>query len=243
MLLRLPTSLSEAREHLAEQAVPVGGATLVWAQWQRDGFPELAMSLRRLPEANVLEPEALGAAVLLHRIDDRVPEVLHRAAGTIGTGAVRRAATVGGNIVGSTLRCLLPAALVLDARATVLDRDGPYETDLAEVVAKRHLLLNLSWRTPLISGYYKAPAEAGGPPPLVVATALSAGGDGRYRLRTAVRDGYEVATGSTECGAGAEDADEVLDGLAATGLGPLPPAARDVVRREVTGLLRRLDGR
>ena len=61
--------------------------------------------------------------------------------------------------------------------------------------------------------------------------------------RRLTRDGYEVATGSTECGAGAEDADEVLDGLAATGLGPLPPAARDVVRREVTGLLRRLDGR
>ncbi|GAA0639988.1 FAD binding domain-containing protein [Streptomyces thermocarboxydovorans] len=243
MLLRLPTSLSEAREHLAGQAVPVGGATLVWAQWQRDGFPELAMSLRHLPEANVLEPEALGAAVLLHRIDDRVPEVLRRAAGTIGTGAVRRAATVGGNIVGSTLRCLLPAALVLDARATVLDRDGTYETDLAEVVAKRHLLLNLSWRTPVISGYYKAPAEAGGPPPLVVATALSAEPDGRHRLRTAVRDGYEVMSGSAECRTGADGTDEVLDALAATGLGSLPPAARDIVRREVTGLLRRLDGR
>ncbi|NED22567.1 FAD dependent dehydrogenase, partial [Streptomyces sp. SID9913] len=111
---------------------------------------------------------------LLHRVDDRVPEVLHRAAGSVGTGAVRRTATVGGNIVGSTLRCLLPAALVLDARATVLDRDGTYETDLSEVVAKRHLLLGLRWREPAASGYHKAPADPGGPPPLVVATAAHA---------------------------------------------------------------------
>ncbi len=98
MLLRLPTSVTEAQECMAEGAVPIGGATLVWATWQRDGFPALAMSLRDLPEANVLEPEQLGAAVVLQRVDDRVPEVLRRAAGTVGTGAVRRAATVGGNI-------------------------------------------------------------------------------------------------------------------------------------------------
>src|SRR5690606_21140601 len=126
VLLRMPTSLSEAQRYLAEGAVPVGGATLVWALWQRDGFPEQAMSLRELPQATLIQREALGAAVLLHQVDDRVPEVLRRAASSVGTGAVRRAATVGGNIVGSTLRCLLPAALVLDARATVLDRDGSY---------------------------------------------------------------------------------------------------------------------
>ncbi|MFI9822514.1 FAD binding domain-containing protein [Streptomyces sp. NPDC052013] len=242
MLLRLPTSLSEARKHLAEGAVPVGGATLVWAQWQRDGFPEQAMSLRSLPEAKVIEREALGAAVLLHQIDDRVPEVLRRAAGTIGTGAVRRTATVGGNIVGSTLRCLLPAALVLDARATVLDRDGTYETDLAEVVAKRHLLLGLAWRTPVASGYHKAPAEAGGPPPLVVATAVSAEGEGRHRLRVAVRDGYDVIGESAEFRTGADGTDQVLDALERTALGSLALAARDVVRREVTGVLTRLPG-
>lgn len=242
MLLRLPTSLSEAQNHLAEGAVPVGGATLVWAQWQRDGFPEQAMSLRRLPEANAMEHGTLGAAVLLHRIDDRVPEVLRRAAGTVGTGAVRRTATVGGNIVGSTLRCLLPAAFVLDARATVLDRDAAYETDLAEVVAKRHLLLSIRWRTPVVSGYHKAPAEAGGPPPLVVATAVSDEPDGRRLLRVAVRDGYEVLTATTECPAGAGRADDVLDALERTELGSLPPAARDAVRREATGVLTRLPG-
>ncbi|MFD6323246.1 FAD binding domain-containing protein [Streptomyces sp. NPDC058442] len=237
MLLRLPTSLSEAQNCMAEGAVPVGGATLVWALWQRDGFPEQAMSLRSLPEANVLGREALGAAVVLHRIDDRVPEVLRGAAATVGTGAVRRTATVGGNIVGSTLRCLLPAALVLDARATVLDRDGTYETDLAEVVAKRHLLLSLRWRDPVASGYHKAPGEAGGPPPLVVATAVHTEGDGQRRVRVAVRDGYEVTGGSTECAAGP---DEVLDALGRTDLGSLPPAPRDVVRREVSEILVRV---
>lgn len=240
MLLRQPTSVSEAQECMAQGAVPIGGATLVWATWQRDGFPELAMSLRALPEANTVEPESLGAAVVLHRIDDRVPEVLRRAAGSVGTGAVRRTATVGGNLVGSSLRCLLPAALVLDARATVLGPDRPYETDLAEVVAKRHLMLGLRWRTPLASGYRKQPAEAGGPPPLVVATAVHTGGDGGQRLRVAVRDGYDVLSESATCDAGA---DQALDLLERTDIGALPAGARDVVREQVADILDALAGR
>ncbi|MER6685558.1 FAD binding domain-containing protein [Streptomyces olivaceoviridis] len=234
MLLRLPTSLTEARECLAEGAVPIGGATLVWATWQRDGFPRLAMSLRELPEANVLDRETVGGAVLLHRIDGRVPDVLRLAAATIGTGAVRRTATVGGNIVGSTLRCLLPAALVLDARATVLETDGVREADLAEVVAKRPVLIGLRWRTPAASAYRKLPGEAGGAPPLVVASALHAGQGAPDRVRVAVRDGYEVLGGTAPGDAGA---DETLDALRRTALGELPAAAWDVVRPQVVGLL------
>ncbi|MDT0611211.1 FAD binding domain-containing protein [Streptomyces lancefieldiae] len=240
MLLRLPTSVSEAQECMAEGAVPIGGATLVWAGWQRDGFPERAMSLRNLPAATVVEPEALGAAVVLHSIDDRVPEVLRRAAGSVGTGAVRRTATVGGNIVGSSLRCLLPAALVLDARATVLGPEGAYEADLAEVVAKRHLMIGLRWRTPTVSGYHKQPAAAGGPPPLVVATAVHADGEGRHQLRVAVREGYEVLSETTACDV---DTDEVLHALERTDVGALPPAARDQVREQVAGILGSLPGR
>lgn len=165
MLLRLPTSVPEAQQCLADGAVPIGGATLVWATWQRDGFPALAVSLREVPEANAVGRETLGGAVLLHRIDATVPDVLRLAAATIGTGAVRRTATVGGNIVGSTLRCLLPPALALDARATVLEPDGVREADLAEVVAKRPVLLGLRWRTPLASAYRKLPAAPGGQPP------------------------------------------------------------------------------
>ncbi|POX61742.1 FAD dependent dehydrogenase [Streptomyces sp. Ru62] len=234
MLLRLPTSVPEARACLAEGAVPIGGATLVWATWQRDGFPGLAMSLRELPEANVLGRETVGGAVILHRIDERVPDVLRLAAAGIGTGAVRRTATVGGNIVGSTLRCLLPAALVLNARATVLETDGVREADLAEVVAKRPVLIGLRWRTPVASAYRKLPGEAGGTPPLVVASALHAGRDVPHRLRVAVRDGYEVLSGTAPGDAGA---DETLDALRGTALGALPAAAWDVVRPQVTDLL------
>ncbi|WP_329339395.1 FAD binding domain-containing protein [Streptomyces sp. NBC_00663] len=236
MLLRLPTSVSEAQQCLSEGAIPVGGATLQWAVWQRDGFPEQAMSLREVPEANVLSAEALGAAVPLHRVDDRVPEVLRRAAGGIGTGAVRRSATVGGNIVGSTLRCLLPAAVVLDARAVVLDVEGPFETDLAELTAKRPLLLSLRWRTPQASGYRKLAEAPGGPPPLVVATAVHAPEGARPRLRIAVRDGYEVLAESVECDTGVAS---VLDALAGTAIGALPAEAREVVREQVTELLAR----
>ncbi|MYR43363.1 FAD binding domain-containing protein [Streptomyces sp. SID5910] len=234
MLLRLPTSVTEAQECMADGAVPIGGATLVWATWQRDGFPEQAMSLRHLPEATEVRPERLGGAVVLHQVDDRVPEVLRRAAGSVGTGAVRRTATVGGNLVGSTLRCLLPAALVLDARATVLGTDGAYETDLNEVLAKRHLLLALHWRTPVTSGYHKEPAEAGGPPPLVVATAVHTDAEGRRRLRVAVRDGYEVLSETTACDDGAG---QVLGALERTDVAALPARAREVVRRQVTGVL------
>ncbi|MEV0476874.1 FAD binding domain-containing protein [Streptomyces prunicolor] len=189
MLVRLPRSVSEAQSCLAEGAVPVGGATLVWAGWQRDGFPEQAVSLRELPEAKVIGDGTLGSAVLLHEMDERVPEVLRKAAGGVGTGAVRRTATVGGNIVGSTLRCLLPAALVLDARAVVLEPDGPVETDLAELLAKRPLLLSLHWREPVASGYRKLTDQLRGEVPFVVAAAV--GADAPV-LRVAVRDGYDV---------------------------------------------------
>ncbi|MFJ9717302.1 FAD binding domain-containing protein [Streptomyces sp. NPDC101213] len=239
MLLRLPTSVSEARECLAEGAVPIGGATLVWATWQRDGFPELAMSLRELPEANAVGRGTLGAAVVLHRIGAEAPEALRGAAAGIGTGAVRRTATVGGNIVGSTLRCLLPAALVLDARATVLESGRVYETDLAETVAKRHLMLGLRWRDPVVSGYHKVPADAGGPPPFVVATAVHDDGDGRRLLRVAARDGYEVLSEGVPCAAGSDEASHALE---RTEFGALPAEARAVVHRQVADVVARSAG-
>ncbi|MYW47156.1 FAD binding domain-containing protein [Streptomyces sp. SID161] len=234
MLLRLPTSVPEAQECLAEGAVPVGGATLVWATWQREGFPQQAVSLRELPEANVIGRETVGGAVVLQRLDEQVPDVLRLAAATVGTGAVRRTATVGGNLVGSTLRCLLPPALVLEAQATVLEPDGVREADLAEVVAKRPLLLDLRWRTPVASAYRKLPGAAGGEPPLVVASALHAGSGTGERLNVAVRDGYDVLSGSTLRGT---DAEATLSALRATALGELPAAAWDVVRPQVAGLL------
>ncbi|MFI1164643.1 FAD binding domain-containing protein [Streptomyces sp. NPDC020801] len=249
MMLHLPMSVSEAQQCLSEGAVPVGGATLVWAAWQRDGFPERAMSLRNVPEANVLGRQTLGAAVVLNRVDDRVPQVLRRAAAGVGTGAVRRTATVGGNLVGSTLRCLLPAALVLDARATVLDADGVHESDLAEVLAKRHVLLSLRWREPVASSYRKHSGEAGGPPPLVVAAAVhggdtpgghggdTPGGQGANRLRVAVRDGYDVVSGSTPCGTGIQEA---LHTLRHSAVGTLHATAWEEVSRQVTGLLARV---
>ncbi|MFJ2603879.1 FAD binding domain-containing protein [Streptomyces sp. NPDC091279] len=240
MLLRLPTSLPEARACLTEGAIPVGGATLVWATWQRDGFPEQAMSLREVPEANVLGAEELGAAVLLHRVDDRVPEVLRAAAAGIGTGAVRRTATVGGNLVGSTLRCLLPAATVLGARALVLGVDGPYETELPELLAKQPLLIGLRWRTPVASGYRKLAEVPGGPPPFVIATAvydtLAAGPE----LRLAVRDGYEFLSERVPCeGLGATD---VMSALADTAIGALSDELREAVREQIATVLERATG-
>ncbi|AZS87406.1 FAD binding domain-containing protein [Streptomyces griseoviridis] len=239
MLLRLPTSMSEAQRCLAEGAIPVGGATLVWAAWLRDGFPAQALSLREVPEANVLGARELGAAVLLSQVDDRVPEVLRGAASGIGTGAVRRAATVGGNIVGSTLRCLLPPAVVLGARARVLGADGPYETDLAELLAKQPLLLSLRWRTPVASGYRKLAEVPGGPPPFVIATAVHADSGAAPELRIAVRDGYEVLSERVPCGDGAGP---VLDALSRTPIGAQDESRLEAVREQVTAVLERAGG-
>ncbi|WP_405947928.1 FAD binding domain-containing protein [Streptomyces prunicolor] len=237
MLVRLPRSVSEAQSCLAEGAVPVGGATLVWAGWQRDGFPEQAVSLRELPEAKVIGDGTLGSAVLLHEIDERVPEVLRKAAGGVGTGAVRRTATVGGNIVGSTLRCLLPAALVLDARAVVLEADGPVETDLAELLAKRPLLLSLHWREPVASGYRKLTDQLRGEVPFVVAAAV--GADAPV-LRVAVRDGYDVLSETVPYDT---DTGRVLRALALTPLGTLPEAVFEAVRDVVGGVVERAGAR
>nr|WSY55024.1 FAD binding domain-containing protein [Streptomyces sp. NBC_00886] len=240
MFVRLPTSVSEAQECLVQGAVPVGGATLVWASWQRDGFPEQAVSLRELPEAKVIGDGTLGGAVLLHEIDERVPEVLRWAAAGVGTGAVRRTATVGGNIVGSTLRCLLPAALVLDARAVVLEPDGPAETDLAELLAKRPLLLSLHWREPVASGYRKLSDQLRGEVPFVVAVAAGAaeGAEGAEApvLRVAVRDGYDVLSETVPYD---PDAGRVLGALALTPLGTLPEAVFEAVREEVIAVVKR----
>ncbi|MEW1833219.1 FAD binding domain-containing protein [Streptomyces sp. NPDC088196] len=243
MLVRLPRSVSEAQSCLAEGAVPVGGATLVWAGWQRDGFPEQAVSLRELPEAKVIGNGTLGSAVLLHEIDERVPEVLRKAAGGVGTGAVRRTATVGGNIVGSTLRCLLPAALVLDARAVVLEPDGPVETDLAELLAKRPLLLSLHWREPVASGYRKLTGQLRGEVPFVVAAAVGAaeGADAPV-LRVAVRDGYDVLSETVPCDTDT-DTGRVLRALALTPLGTLPEGVFEAVRDVVGGVVERAGAR
>ncbi|MGW3987957.1 FAD binding domain-containing protein [Streptomyces sp. NPDC004830] len=239
MWVHLPKTVAEARKHLSEGAVPIGGATLVWATWQRDGFPEQAMSLSRLPEANVIGAEELGGAVVLSRVDGHVPHVLRAAAAAVGTGAVRRTATVGGNIAGSTLRCLLPAALVLEARATVLAPHGVYETDLAEVTAKRPVLLGLRWRTPVASAYHKVPAGASSAPPLVVATALHAepatGAVGRagHRLHAAVRDGYDVVTATAAIG---PDTAHPMAQLRETPLADVP-GAWDLIGEQVATLM------
>ncbi|MEU0964932.1 FAD binding domain-containing protein [Streptomyces sp. NPDC005917] len=226
MLLRLPTSVSEARECLAEGAIPVGGATLIWAAWQRDGFPEQAVSLREVPEATAIGKGVLGGAVLLHQVDDRVPEVLRKAAKGVGTGAVRRTATVGGNIAGSSLRDLLPAAIVLDARAEVLTADGVDEVDLAELQAKSPLLLSLRWREPVKGAYAKVADPAGGEVPTIVAAAVDTEGV----LRVAVREGYVVSGGSAGAGGGVEE-------LLAGALSGVSEAGRELVRERVAEVL------
>ncbi|MEV5177772.1 hypothetical protein AB0L10_43775 [Streptomyces flaveolus] len=59
---------------------------------------------------------------------------------------------------GGTLRCPLPVALVLDAWATVLER----ESALSDVVARQPLLFGIRWRGPVASSYRMRPPERAG---------------------------------------------------------------------------------
>ncbi|MFD3581861.1 FAD binding domain-containing protein [Streptomyces sp. NPDC058683] len=226
MLLRLPTSVSEARECLAEGAIPIGGATLIWAVWQRDGFPEQAVSLRKVPEATAIGDGVLGGAVLLHQVDERVPEVLRKAAKGVGTGSVRRTATVGGNIAGSSLRDLLPAAIVLDAWAEVLTADGVDEVDLSELEAKSPVLLALRWREPVNGAYVKVADPGGGEVPTIAAAAVDTEGV----LRVAVREGYVLSSGRVRAEEGG------VEELFAGALAGVSGAGRELLREQVAGV-------
>ncbi|MCH0539683.1 FAD binding domain-containing protein [Streptomyces sp. MUM 203J] len=233
MLLRFPTSQAEARECADAGAVPVGGATLVWADWQEHGFPGLAMSLRDLPEANALGPDRVGAAVTLDRVGAAVPHALRQAAAAVGNPMVRRTATVGGNLAGSGPRCLLPALRVLRTRALVLGRRGLAETDLDRSLAERRLLVGLRWTEPVTSACRKLRAHPDGPPP-VVAVALHAPREGSAQVRVAVRVGRELLTAVTDTDGGPV---AVLRALRETPLAELPRDVRDVLADQVAEVL------
>jgi hypothetical protein len=63
---------------------------------------------------------------------------------------------------------------------------------------------------------------------------VHADAEGRHHLRVAVRDGYEVLSGNTACDDGT---DQALGALERTDVGALAPQAREVVRRQVAGVL------
>lgn len=223
MLLSFPVSLAEAQQHIAEGAVPTGGGTLLWADWQLHGFPKTAVSLRDLPEANVMGAECVGAAVPLARVDSTVPRALRQAAASVGNAHLRLTATVGGNLAGTGPRCLLPALLALEARALVLGHDGVYEQDLALSLTEHRPLISLRWHEPVASASRKLDAGAGAPPP-VVAAALHAPDRGEPHVRVAVRVGHEVLTARVDAGGGIG---QVLDALRTSSLAAFPAELRD----------------
>lgn len=232
MLLSFPVSLAEARRHLAEDAVPIGGGTLLWADWQQHGFPERAFSLRDLPEANVLGAECVGAAVALSRVDVSVPRALRQAAASVGNEHLRLTATVGGNLAGTGPRCLLPALVALEARALVLEPDGVREQALAAGLVEQPLI-SLHWREPVASASRKLDAGAGSPPP-VVAAALHAPDHGEPYVRVALRIGREVLTARADATGGIG---QVVDALRTSSLATVPAELHEVMADQVSGAL------
>jgi hypothetical protein len=120
----------------------------------------------------------------------------------------------------------------------VLEPDGPVETDLAELLAKRPLLLSLRWREPVATGYRKLTGVLRGEVPFVVAVAVT--GAERLILRVAVRDGYDVLSEAVPYDT---DVRRMLGALALTPLGTLPEAVFEAVREEVVGVVERAGAR
>jgi CO/xanthine dehydrogenase FAD-binding subunit len=123
-----PTSLTRALELLSElgpKAKVMAGGTDLMIQWKRKQLsPEYIVSLRNVPELNVLNMDGeltIGSAVT-HRtleLSDGVREsfpVISDAVSNLGSVQVRNSATIGGNICNAAPSAdTAPPLLVLDS--------------------------------------------------------------------------------------------------------------------------------
>jgi carbon-monoxide dehydrogenase medium subunit len=151
--VHVPETLSEAVELLRGGAsVLAGGTWIMRGSVRGDGFAPEYVLISRLPELNRLEFEGdrlvIGAGVSHDRLaaflagDPRF-DGLQRAARKSANPAIRRMATVGGNLCTTAFAAadLPPALIAVAAEVEVVDAEGARSMSVPEFLAARDELL------------------------------------------------------------------------------------------------------
>jgi carbon-monoxide dehydrogenase medium subunit len=154
----------EAVAHLAEDAAVIAGGTVLTPEVAREGRVGRVVDIAGIAALRELRVDAQGATIGALVSNDELsshPEIardyaaLFQAAGRIGNPHVRRAGTVGGNLVWALPRaCLPPAMLVLDAEVNLRAVQGASTLPIAKFLSQglpKHALVE-SVHLPLPDG-------------------------------------------------------------------------------------------
>jgi aerobic carbon-monoxide dehydrogenase medium subunit len=147
----VPASIKDAVDMLATEdgALPLAGGTWVMRGAVRgDGFESVYVLVSRLPELRAFERTAwtltIGAAVTHQQLadelaGDRAFAGLAAAAAESANPAIRRVATVGGNLATLEFSAgdLVPALLAADAQVELVDENGATTLAIADYLASR----------------------------------------------------------------------------------------------------------
>jgi carbon-monoxide dehydrogenase medium subunit len=206
--LILATSVRQARDALGEGRVALAGGTwLMRTAVRGEVLPARFVSLGGIAALRQIEMEddwlAIGAAVTHAKLElalQQYPQLkgLRIAASLSANPAIRRVATVGGNLcsVGFAASDLAPALLALDAEARLETKGGPLTISMAEFLARRsdllpHSLL-MTLRVPLSiahSAHQRLPLRKAGDYPAAIVSLATIG----KRLNIAVGSVEPVA--------------------------------------------------
>lgn len=151
----------------------VGGGTVLVPQLERDGWHAPLLDVTRWPETTRLTDCYLGASVSLDAVGGAghlLPPHLVSAATQVGSPAVRREATVGGNCSPEVAGCVYLTLLSMRAEVTTVTARGRVRRPLlgwAGNSARQPLLTGISWEpaTVLAGGFARSTQHAGGGPP------------------------------------------------------------------------------
>ena len=161
----------EAVAHLAADATVIAGGTVLTPEVARQGRDGRFVDIAGISPLRELRVDAEGVSIGALVSNDEIsahPEIardyvaLSKAAGWIGNLHVRRAGTIGGNLVWALPRaCLPPALLVLDAEVNLQSVKGvsrqPVSQLLSNGLPPRTLLVSVQLPPPAgrSSGYVK----------------------------------------------------------------------------------------
>lgn len=161
----------EAVSLIASDAVVIAGGTVLSPEITREGRNGCFVDIAKIASLRELRVDARGATIGTVVSNDEIsqhPDLLRdyaalaSAAGFIGNPHVRRAGTIGGNLVWALPRaCLPPALLVLDAEVNLRDAGGAFTQPVSQFLENGlppHALLTSVQLPPpagRLSGYVK----------------------------------------------------------------------------------------